>query len=126
MHELSMMSPVWSINHVPAGQRGSGIAGISRRVFTCARQLLTPPTLVCLLREVLSNFVDFFARRRPVGAASITVENQSIGFQGSLEFFLSERNGQIVVVRADGIELQAIAHKFPRGFQSILLLFGVV
>jgi hypothetical protein len=39
------------------------------------------------------------------------VEHQRTGFQRFFEFFLTECNCLVVVVRTDNIEVQAIAHE---------------
>ena len=53
---------------------------------------------------------DFFARWRPVRVARIAVGYKRVGLQRCLEFFPSEPNGLVVIVRTVGIELHAVAH----------------
>jgi hypothetical protein len=66
-------------------------------------------------RQLPSKFGNFLTGRRPIRAASITVEHQRAGFQFLFEFFLIECKGLVVVVRTYGIEIQALAHEYIDG-----------
>src|ERR1022692_3153320 len=67
--------------------------------------------LACMLRELLSELGDFFTGWRPVRVACIAVEYKCVGLQRCLEFLSGEGNCLVVIVRADGIEFQAVAHE---------------
>ena len=69
--------------------------------------------LARVLRELLSKFGYVFVGGRPVRVACITVEHQRTGFQCFFEFFLTECNGLVVVVRTNNFEIYAVAHKPP-------------
>jgi hypothetical protein len=62
------------------------------------------------LREFPPKAGDFFTGRRPVRIACVTVEDQRAGLQRFFEFFPTERNCLVVVVRTVNIELQSVAH----------------
>jgi hypothetical protein len=47
---------------------------------------------------------------RPIGIASIAVENECSGLQNVFEFFLTEFDSLIVVVGADDFKGMAITH----------------
>src|ERR1022692_2187222 len=63
------------------------------------------------LREMLPKIGDFITGWRPVRVACVTVEHQRAGLQRFFEFFLTERNCLVVVVRTDNFELQSVAHE---------------
>jgi hypothetical protein len=63
------------------------------------------------LRELLAKFGDFFSRRRPVRITRVAVQYELSGLQGVFEFFMTERNRLVVVIRADDVKLQRIVHK---------------
>jgi hypothetical protein len=75
-----------------------------------------------MLRELLSELGDFFTGWRPVRVACIAVEYKCVGLQRCLEFFPSERNCLVVIVRAGRIELQAVAHELSINRAAFLTL----
>jgi len=64
-----------------------------------------------ILGELFSKPGDFFTRWRPVRVAGVAVEHQRAGRQRFFEFFLTECNCLVVVVRTVSLELQAVAHE---------------
>jgi hypothetical protein len=63
-----------------------------------------------IARELLANFTDFFLGRWPIRFAHIAVEDEIAGFQRRFEFVAAEGDRQIVIVRADCVELCVIVH----------------
>jgi hypothetical protein len=66
-----------------------------------------------MLRKLLSEVGNIFVGGRPVRAACITVEYQRTRFQCRFEFFLTECNCLVMVVRTYNFELDAVAHRSP-------------
>jgi len=69
------------------------------------------------LRQPRANFGDVFMRGWPVRIAGITVEHQCAGFQLGFEFFLTECNRLVVIVRTNNFKIHAVAHE-PDGSAS--------
>jgi hypothetical protein len=67
-----------------------------------------------MLRELLSKLDNLFVSGRPVRIARIAVEHQRVRFQLGLEFFLTEGNRLVVVIRTYNFKIDAMAHAFPR------------
>jgi hypothetical protein len=66
-----------------------------------------------ILRELLSKSGNVFVGGRPVRVACITVEHQRTGLQRFFEFFPTECNCLVVVVRTNDFEINAVAHEPP-------------
>jgi hypothetical protein len=60
---------------------------------------------------LLSKFDDFFTGWRPICVARIAVEHQRTRLQRFFEFFLTESNCLVVIVRTFDTKLQAVAHE---------------
>jgi hypothetical protein len=60
---------------------------------------------------LLSKRDKILVGRRPIGIASIAVENQVPSFQSLVELLLAKFNGLIVVVRTDNLESIMVAHE---------------
>ena len=69
--------------------------------------------LACILRELLPEFGNVCTGWRPVRIACIAVEQQVIGFQPFFEFFLTECNCLVVIVRTNNFEIHTLAHEPP-------------
>jgi hypothetical protein len=63
-----------------------------------------------MVSELFSDLSDFFLGWRPVRFARIAVKQQIARFQVGFEFVAGEGDGQIVIVRTDGIELCNFVH----------------
>ena len=58
-----------------------------------------------------ANFGDFLTGGRAVRIARVAVERQRARLQRFFEFFVTERNGLVMIVGTYDIKVQAIAHE---------------